>query len=231
MAASACNVSATAEATNASYVRGLWLRSVRPDENLGRHSIGPSPHQLSYGSVRNVLDLLEMKQGVDRFIDLGSGKGLVMAMALSRYRIPVCGIDIDATQVGWARRRIQGDQMLIHPSLLSYYWYEYCWDLKNMKSGALRNYGVTAAYSFDKDFPPEVLQSVLHLLRHSSISRFVCTQTPSWAESQSGGVLTYTYKKVVGRICGSGERHTFYLYKVSNCRSTGVGACLYCRAT
>jgi len=203
-----------------SAIRGLWLRAARPDQNLGRWAVGPSPQQVTHGTASRLLAMLELTPQ-DRFIDLGSGKGLVMALALARYKCVVFGVELDATAVGWAYRHIQ--ELAIFPrAYLRDRWWELHSDIAADRRNNFMVFSrLTAAYSFDKDFPRPLLDNIETQLHHSGVRAFVSSRPPgAWHL----GHLEWTGRREKGAIVGSGERHTFYLYRVKQC-----GRCPACR--
>lgn len=212
------------EAARSSFVRGLWARSMKPDENLGRSQVGPSPQQITHGSAVHILeDLLQLDATKDRFVDLGCGRGLILALALCDYNVPVAGIELDSTLSGWAYRCLLKSR-LHEPDLLRNNWVGLNVDIMHAHTTLLRALGTTAAYSFDKDFPGDVLFHMMLMLKHSLVTRFVSSR-PSHFWDRS--VLEWTGQKLQATVCGSGERHTFYLYKVHHCSD----ACILCKKT
>ena len=94
------------------WLAALHRHAERSDENLGRAKVGAMLHRITCGSATTVINTFcEVTPGsvvgkITSFVDLGCGRGLVMAAALSaRYVWYAYGYDIDKREVDWARRQ------------------------------------------------------------------------------------------------------------------------------
>jgi len=201
---------------------------MRPDEQLGRKDIGPSPHQITHSSAVRILTMLRLDSNKDRFLDIGCGRGLIMALALTDFNVPVVGIEQDDLLSGWSFGLLSRSQ--IHDQdLLTWNWRDYTINLNSLSVTALRELAseplyqpITAAYSFDKDFPGDTLFHMQLMLKHSDVTRFASSRPPRYWDSS---ILSWTGEKVRATVCGSGENHTFYFYNVHHCSDT----CIVCK--
>lgn len=103
---------ATAQPFTEHWLGLLHLHADRADENLGRAEVGAMLHRITRGSATSVIETFrkvtpgDVVGKITSFVDLGCGRGLVMAAALATgYVWYAYGYDIDAREVEWARRR------------------------------------------------------------------------------------------------------------------------------
>lgn len=99
-----------------SWFSDLYRFSNKPDENLGRHSIGESLCRITSKSCEDLfgefsrIDARLFGMSSRTFVDLGCGRGMVCAAAM--HHVPsltrVIGWDIDAREIAWAREHVGG---------------------------------------------------------------------------------------------------------------------------
>jgi len=90
----------------------LHHQADRADENLGRATPGAALHRITLGSAELLMQTFrtatpgDIHGKITSFVDLGCGRGLVMAAALaSGYAWYAYGFDVDEAEVRWARQR------------------------------------------------------------------------------------------------------------------------------
>lgn len=90
----------------------LHHQADRADENLGRATPGAALHRITVGSAASLMEVFravtlgDLHGKITSFVDLGCGRGLVMAAALSSgYAWYAYGCDVDEAEVRWARQR------------------------------------------------------------------------------------------------------------------------------
>lgn len=96
------------------WLDNLYAFANKPDQNLGRYEVGQSLCRITNGSAEKVFNEffridLRCNEGLDRtFVDLGCGRGMVLAAALvyaPRLKRAI-GWDLDAREIAWARQHV-----------------------------------------------------------------------------------------------------------------------------
>lgn len=220
----------------------IWREANKPDNLLGTSNEAPSPQMVRQAGAMKIIKKLNMTSK-SKFIDLGSGHGLVsMAASLMTPGCKSFGIELDSFKVEMANRfalRLENPQ----PN----FWQG---DLCLLKS--IDEY--SHIYTFDKEFPPKVLTAIGALLMRETSkwemfvsaknqriwSKLFETQdsltiqkstksTNSKKRSSSEETTTTTnwwdenvelFEKQQGALCGSGEGHMFYIYRRRRSQST-----------
>lgn len=94
------------------WYKTLCALADRADENLGRAEIGAMLHRITRKSASGIIKAFreatpgDVNGKITSFVDLGCGRGLVMAAALAAgYVWYAYGYDIDEGELDWARNR------------------------------------------------------------------------------------------------------------------------------
>lgn len=190
----------------------LWKRAGRPDANLGKGEVGPSPQHVTMTPLLRVLDAMQI-DGDSVFVDIGSGHGLVaFAAALYAGARLSYGIEIDSVlhqfSVQQAREVFAGEPPEQWPVRL----------LHADVAEVAHPFDWTHSYSFDKDFPPAVLARVAALFRSSTRWRVFASSLPErrWREVAGAGWWDRSVRlreRQPVNISGSGEQHSIYVYE------------------
>ena len=103
---------ATTQPLSDNWLKALCAYADRADENLGTAEIGPMLHRVTRTSALGIVQKLrEATPGdvlgkITSFVDLGCGRGLTLAAALSTgYVWYAYGYDINRREVDWANQR------------------------------------------------------------------------------------------------------------------------------
>jgi hypothetical protein len=234
-------------------LRDLWALALKPDNNLGRSAPGASPQGIRLGAALKVIRALLIAasakpavnsvadlSGAKRFVDLGSGKGLVCEAfcQLLMGVVPdpenyVFGVENDQEQLDFVRRYLPQRRTFRNADLgEDGDWYRH----------PRTDLPPALVYTFDKDFKSEVRASIA--LGVSAVNRSVLAfasarrkenwenlvdyVVPLLLEKRnvpvdsavkmfydakrffSGLQLVFTVK---AGLQGSGEKHMIYVYR------------------
>jgi hypothetical protein len=194
----------------------LWAVARQPDNNLGTATVGPSPQMITCGSCIQVLTALDVDEK-SRFIDIGSGHGLVSICAFWLFRVQEShGIELDHPKFEFANKHA-AQYRENDGRVLSFQWGNITVSLSKLDS-------FDRIYSFDREFPPPVLNHIANLLfKHTSRWKFASSRNPETWKAAFDRISIGAWDarvrvigQATGKISGSGESHTFWIYQGSN---------------
>ena len=159
---------------------------------------------ITMGSALKLLTAMHVSAN-SRFLDLGSGHGMVCLAASLAFGAAATGIEMHEQRHAWAEQK----RREIGIAGLAFV----CGDICHLKT--LEN--ATHVYSFDRDFPPALLQHMAGLLK-SSWRVFASSRPSGCWRSICGAwwdkhVLPAEPSSVSIRLCGSGKTHTIYVFR------------------
>ena len=191
-------------------LKQAWRKAGGELAQLGRWQIGPSPQHVTMLPVLRVLDAMEVDEN-SVFADIGSGHGLVtLAAAIHSGARRSYGIELDDALYKYS---IEQAAALFGPD-------EASWPVRLLHEDILDvkvALNWTHVYSFDKDFPPRVLDHVLQLLRTSTTWRVFGSSLPETRWKEHAGEWWDEAMRLRIRlpiyISGSREQHSIYVYE------------------
>jgi hypothetical protein len=210
-----------------------WRLANMPDNNLGAHAVGPSPQKMRQTACIKILQAM----GVDseaRFVDFGSGHGLVCMTAAAIFGANSYGIELDRIKVDFALRN--SNDITPQPAFET-------GDLTLLtRLQQSRVEQATHIYAFDRDFPPSVMLAIIrNLMNNTNWQCFASArdlrywgtfiqkhahqldvepQQPNASRATGADELvrwflnnTVLDTQLSGALCGSGEQHMMYIYR------------------
>ncbi len=190
----------------------LWKLAGKPDSSLGRWYVGRSPQHVTMTPLLRVLDAMEI--GADSvFVDIGSGHGLVtFAAALYAGARLSYGIEIDENLHRFSAEQAKAVFADLPPEQ---------WPVRLLHVDVAQvkhAFDWTHSYSFDRDFPPEVLAKVASLFVSSTKWRVFASSLPQsrWREVVGERWWDQSVRlreRLPIKISGSGEQHSIYVYE------------------